>query len=542
MSNITNEQTGLDSRYPAYFVIALLFTWVAFATAWLSDDIFISLRQVWNAINGQGYTWNYNQRVQAFTHPIWVIILTVAAFITKDLFYTTLFISIGLSLCAILVAIRHQLSLPGNGKAATWFSIFTLTCLAFSKAFTDYMTSGLENPLSYLLFGLCIYLADKLERKEHKAIEKIVIFIIMALIFLNRFDYSLILFPLAGYLILNGFNFRQSVISILPGAIIILCWFCFSVVYFGAPFPNTFYAKLATGYPPSEIYQRGVDYYANTFLKDPITLCLIALGIITGALSSRNVYRALSAGIILYCLYIITAGGDFMAGRFFSVIAYISVFNIVAFIAYSKRHNGVIISIALILLISISQGTIPALSSNDYSDTSTVNDIVDERGYYYQDFGLLAQQRNWPILKPPASHPPVNYSVICGGLGAIGLSNPDVYIIDTCGITDALISRLPAIQDPTWRIGHHHRKLPTNYGLHLLGAIPIADKDLDPMLTDITKVISGDLFTLDRFNAIVRLNITRPYLFDVSIYKNPDVSLPLVQRIPTNPNISPVFH
>ena len=45
--------------------------WTAVRTAWIGDDSQITLHQVWNFVTGEGMIYNYNGRVQAFSHPTW---------------------------------------------------------------------------------------------------------------------------------------------------------------------------------------------------------------------------------------------------------------------------------------------------------------------------------------------------------------------------------------------------------------------------------------------------------------------------------------
>ena len=47
-------------------------------TAWLSDDAYITFRTVDNALNGYGLRWNVADRVQSYTHPLWMFVMTAA--------------------------------------------------------------------------------------------------------------------------------------------------------------------------------------------------------------------------------------------------------------------------------------------------------------------------------------------------------------------------------------------------------------------------------------------------------------------------------
>lgn len=86
------------SREPAWFSVWLGlgligYAVLAYQTAWLSDDAFISLRTVSNLLAGYGPRWNVGERVQTFTHPLWMFLLTAAHAITGEPFYSTLYLS-----------------------------------------------------------------------------------------------------------------------------------------------------------------------------------------------------------------------------------------------------------------------------------------------------------------------------------------------------------------------------------------------------------------------------------------------------------------
>jgi arabinofuranosyltransferase len=60
-------------RVVALLVCAL----VLFRHAWVSDDAFITLRTVRNLLQGDGLRWNLNERVQGYTHPLWMFLLAL---------------------------------------------------------------------------------------------------------------------------------------------------------------------------------------------------------------------------------------------------------------------------------------------------------------------------------------------------------------------------------------------------------------------------------------------------------------------------------
>ena len=497
----------------------LLFLWIVLITAWFGDDSLISLRQAWNAIHGQGFTWNFDQRVQAFTHPTWILLLTPLIWVTQELFHTVLLTSITLSLLSIFWIIKHHNDI--NPRRNTFALFFPLGCLAFSQAYADYMTSGLENPLSYFLIGLCIYLAHREEHGRPHAHRLMMLFTLLALLFLNRFDYALLILPLAVYLFFFQSNIRRSFKAVWPAVCIVLAWFAFAIIYFGAPFPNTFYAKLTAGYPIDQFYLRGFYYYQATLKFDPITHLILIMGIGGGFLSRRPLYASLSFGILLYLFYVFSIGGDFMRGRFFSVLVYVAAFNMVGFLSYRKTSYSLLArtgtSFAAILLAIAVPGN--PLPFDVYSKPvgHGQKGIGDQQGAYYLHHGFLSPKRRWPKPGHPATKRPEFFGAHCN-MGWYGLARPLKHWIDTCALTDAFLSRLPGSPISSWRVGHHTRSIPKGYGEYLVQSSALPNRSLQPLLDDVTQAISGDIFSKERWNAIIRLNITKPYPAYVDVY------------------------
>jgi len=497
-----------------FFILILLGLYLLsiINSAWLSDDSFISLTQIVNFHNGDGLVYNFNERVQAFTHPSWFFLISFVTYITGDYYYTIIFISILLSISAVSIIIYYA-HLQKNILAG----IIGITLLLFSKAFIDYTTSGLENPLSYFLFVVIIYIL--LMNREISKSLLIITYITMVLLFLNRMDYALILFPIVIYMIMLYKS--KNITPILIASLITSIWFIFSIFYFGHFFPNTYYAKLGAGYPISEFIKRGINYYYVQYNNDPITLVTIFTGIFLG-LMQKGVIRATSIGLILYLLYFFKSGGDFMQGRFFAVPVIIAVFSIVTYLSQIKLLTYHLFIILIILFLSLNY-TSPLFVDNKYNNNIFILGVADERGFYFQRYGLIAPNRKWPKITLLSKNKPEKVEVVCGGLGAFGLSNRDkIHYIDNCALTDPLLSQLPAIKDPDWRTGHQYRNIPTNYREAILDKnIHLQDKALDSLYQDIRIVTQGDLFSKDRLNTIYKINT---YNYNINLEKYKDIN------------------
>ena len=57
-------------------VLLVVFVYVWLVNAWICDDAYITFRTVDNFINGYGLTWNPGERVQAYTHPLCMFIVS----------------------------------------------------------------------------------------------------------------------------------------------------------------------------------------------------------------------------------------------------------------------------------------------------------------------------------------------------------------------------------------------------------------------------------------------------------------------------------
>jgi hypothetical protein len=145
---------------PVVAVVAVrLLRWLAlglyliavFRAAWLSDDAFIALRAVHNFASGNGLVSNPGERVQGFTSPFWTLLLALPYTLTREPYFSTLGLSVLVSAGAV-----GWLAFRASSSAAV--GALAVSILAMSRAFTDYSTSGLENPLTHLLLVVFAWL------------------------------------------------------------------------------------------------------------------------------------------------------------------------------------------------------------------------------------------------------------------------------------------------------------------------------------------------------------------------------------------------
>jgi arabinofuranosyltransferase len=483
--------------YVAAFILALCAAGIL-RTAWMSDDAYITLRTVDNIVHGYGARWNVAERVQTYTHPLWMLALIVPYAVTHDAYFTPLALSIALSLAAVWFLVR---------SAATWrLALLAGLALACSKAFIDYATSGLENCLSYFLLSLMCVFAN--ERRATKAS------LMGGLLLVNRLDLAvLVLPPLAWNWRREGMRggLRLAFITIAPLA----CWEVFSVVYYGFPFPNTAYAKLFTSIPLGASLAHGGVYLLDSLTADPVTLVAITLFSVTALLADRTTWPTI-CGIVLYLAYVVWIGGDFMSGRFLGVV-------LVAAVAAAVRSswtvpNGVLAlsAMAFVALGVFATARAPlgaAESSPLPSPQAAVqpSGISDERAFYFPETGLLRWRRTRPLPATPTvaqgkARAGTAQVVEWGQIGIFGFyAGPAVHVVDIYALGDPLLARLPA--EPDWRVGHYRRAIPAGY-LDTLrtGRNVIADPRIGMMYERLKLITRGPLWSRRRWRAMITIN------------------------------------
>ena len=181
-SSLTFALPQATSRLRGF--LFLFVVWVILRNTWLCEDAFITFRVVDNFVHGLGLRWNPLERVQTYTHPLWMLCVSVLYFPTRDIYFAGMALSLACSASArVVLLFRGLKSLPQCPLAAA--------LIASSKAFVDFSTSGLENPLSHLL--LVLFFIEYLKAPEERSFRKLVWFAGLAIT--NRMDLVWLVLP-----------------------------------------------------------------------------------------------------------------------------------------------------------------------------------------------------------------------------------------------------------------------------------------------------------------------------------------------------------
>ena len=526
----TRPKTTLGLAVFALFCAACFYYVLRFA--WVAEDAYITFRVVDNFIHGYGLRWNVAERVQVYTHPLWLLLHCAFALFIDNIYRLTIVLSAICGVASVVLLCRIA-------PASRWHrALLVIAPLTLSRTFEDFVICGLENPLSFLTLAWLVF--EWFRPQGQFRLFRF--YFITGLCLLTRLDNAVIIAPMAAHTV---WQYRRQSLSLATVKAFspLLAWSVFALFYYGFVFPNTKYAKLNTGIPLSEYLVQGRHYLSSFFFYDFLGFALIATAIALGVhraivmwerkrIDADHLRPALLAlGCVAQVAYVLWVGGDFMNGRFLANAVFIAV--ALLFAAFSRLpQSRTTMVLAALVAVALTDTYVVRPSVKDAHDFNAHHGINNEREYYSPSTGLMSDPSRTFRLFPAglsssvidergASIPfvlgTIDQSVKCSpltipyfatnGVGLLGYCvGPGTTIIDNMALTDPLLARLP-ISDPAhWRIGHFYRATPAGYWQAIkTGDSSAMDPALAPHWQRLRLVTSGDLWDLNRLKAIVAM-------------------------------------
>jgi arabinofuranosyltransferase len=305
---------GMLICIPLVLFLSLAFVCYRFTV----DDAFISFCCARNLAQGNGLVFNVGERVEAFSNPLWVLILSLASLMRIDIVAASKFIGIGCGVITLLLLMRLCFRVLTLSRVATFIAL----CYAASNISIVYSAiSGLETAFYTTSVVLMVYLLT--EKKEMLA------GVTCALLTLTRPEGVLYAVPLAIGCYLNGRGYRKllTVLCIPLAAYGLLA--SFRLLYFGTLIPHSYHAKIYTS--PASI--EAVISHTRAFIRYSVFVSTIQepvlfLSFIGGlALFNRTLAPMLGAiGVAAFFVWFVN--GDWMSfWRFYTpVVPFLTVF------------------------------------------------------------------------------------------------------------------------------------------------------------------------------------------------------------------------
>lgn len=464
-----------DSSYSDTTIKAIKVGFIAigmyavFSHLWACEDAYISFRYVENFIRGYGLVYNIGDRVEGFTHPLWLFLITLPTALGLSVRAAALVISLALTLAALILVALLDKDKTGKEIAIP----FGLVLLITHTGFRDFSVSGLEFPLTCFLMVLFYQ-----SYKRHDLLAKPVFHgTLLALVYLTRPELALLIISFYAVLLFQSLACLKSTSTkalrthltaiiwlSLPIAVIAGGYHVFRLAYYGEVFPNTYYAKDGGG----AYWSQGWVYFLHFWRYSPILLASVMTALVGMIVSPRwrqwlagdTPRRVMLMQAVMLMIYITRLGGDFMAYRFFlpvMVILAVWLNDLVNLITESRRTRY--LAGAALLAGTIALAFIPITAPK------RVGFIADERQYYdlYQPaYRALFEE---PVAQPwykagldlKALQEKTNYpiSLGAGNIGYLGYAaGAKINIVDVYGLVDRQTGRNWQMVHERGRPGH----------------------------------------------------------------------------------------
>ncbi|MCR5507087.1 MAG: glycosyltransferase family 39 protein [Lachnospiraceae bacterium] len=500
-------------------ISVVIFAVMIVALAWQSDDAYHAYVMARHLVEGNGFVYNIGERASASSCPLFTLVIACGYFIFRNMFLISLIICVIFSTGAYIITVRNFCT----NKVQTGVLFITL---AGSTCFISYTTSGLENCM--LFFLAAMFLGRYFSKDRYDAKELFVFALLISLTAMTRMDAVLMLVPAVVYLYLfrrNGVSFIKSVLIAVAGLMPFILWELFSTFYYGFPFPNTAYVKLGTTIPETEYLIRGVQYFLTSLCFDPVLIFIPVTAAVFAVITRKARYIVCMGGVLLYALYITYIGGDFMVGRHYTVLFFISVIVILKIVNDEETADALkkrfFYRYAAVLAAGLLLSFVGRPVSDQFLFGQGNSPIADERGGYFKYTSLYNNavsgiKDGRMVIRDAWNESGIDELREGGYKAGIlvmvpGISiyyNSDIYLNDLYALGDPFLSKLPAVREENWRIGHMWREAPVGYlETVLYGEDVIENESLREYYEVIRLITRGSLWDKQRIRAVIDLNL-----------------------------------
>ena len=472
--------------------VPVLLTVLAATHVWVTEDAFIDFRVVQHLLAGHGPVFNVGERVEAYTNPLWVALLTILAAPLYPILHervpievTSVVLGLASTIAGVVFAQQGALQIArARGQRGIPLPLGALAIAAVPPVWS-FATAGLEVGLAMGWLGLCFRGLSRYPREGRRWLP-----VVVGLGPLIRPDLAVYSVGFMAVLLLLRREGRLRVLA--AAAALPIAYQIFRMGYFAALVPSTAIAKEASLARWDQGFLYLVDFAKPYHLGIPVAVALFLL--ITGARTGfrrtgRRRVRLLAVMLVpavcalVQAAYVTRVGGDFMHGRML-VPVWFALLMPVAVVPWTRGTARVALVMVPWALLCMAVLRVPYIGKG--KDGIGPHFIADERYYYtdrigifasvtlanYGDYGWkveghrlrdLAKQKRVLIVPgakrdemkelPLASWVPVNVVSARGHVGILGYAaGLGVHTLDRLGLGNAIAARIAL--DRRGRPGH----------------------------------------------------------------------------------------
>ena len=300
-------------------VVCAAFVTHALYYLFVQDDAYIFFRYSENWINGWGPVWNQGERVEGYTSPAWLGILTLVRLATGSFEPGLHVISLGLGVGVLILLFV----LAGAIARDAWAGLAAALLMASDRTFALWSTSGMETRLfGFLVLGV-LGLAWRRSQRTLSRAEDFVLGPALLFLCLTRPEGFLIAgLTLLFILVTDPATLRSrwalGGLALWSAGVAGHLWWRWG--FYGDILPNTFYAKV-----PGFDFSSGGSYLSDFAVSFPVFTLAAGLALVFHlgkAFITRDLTfeSALSATLLVYLSYVAAIGGGFMEFRMLDVV------------------------------------------------------------------------------------------------------------------------------------------------------------------------------------------------------------------------------
>jgi hypothetical protein len=245
--------------------------------------------------------------------------------------------------------------LTGSTLAAGLSVLF----LGTSYTFSSYATGGLETQLQACLIVTAMYWTAGAVRHGASTARLVLLSLVYAAALMTRLDSAAALILPASWLLAlllrdpdktGAWPYRLAGF-VAPGAAVIAIWMIWKYTYYNDLLPNSYYAKASGGVTSIE---RGWWYIYTYFQSYWLYPFLVLVPFRFRAVFKETPQRIIAGVLVLWLLYVVKVGGDFMEFRFMVPVMPLGMILLAAMIVSLRRPAIVAVLAAGVIAGSIS--------------------------------------------------------------------------------------------------------------------------------------------------------------------------------------------
>ena len=284
------------------------------------DDAYITYRYAHNFAAGHGPVYNPGERVEGYTSPLWLLLLTGGLIVGIP---PTTFAPVLAGVLLIVLVLLVDRILVHHGVRSVWLRGLLPITLGQSPAFVLWWFSGLEAPACAVVMLAICWQLSQLDLSDRKAMAALGVLVALAVMI--RPDGLLMAVVVVAYLLNNSLQTVQtrrirSVVYLLgPVAAVVGALTILRLLYYGQWLPNTYYCKL--GGAGFSHFTQGVLYVVDNvkYLGGTAPLIVAAIGVVWAR--PKDFMKWAAVTVLLYIGFFLYTGGDSMQRRFFAHIS-----------------------------------------------------------------------------------------------------------------------------------------------------------------------------------------------------------------------------